>query len=120
MPITYIGMIDRWIKWMTAVVTVFVLIIIIIGALASTLGCFQASCKHFRLLNHKRIYSNSSVFLFFFIYLFGPLSHERFIQLIEVCLSFFYRRLELFNKREPAQARYFALRFSSVLIELRK
>ncbi|MGZ8875969.1 MAG: hypothetical protein ACXW1O_08555 [Halobacteriota archaeon] len=31
MPITYIGMIDRWIKWMTAVVTVFVLIIIIWG-----------------------------------------------------------------------------------------
>jgi len=31
MPITYIGMIDRWIKWMTAVVTVFVLIIIILG-----------------------------------------------------------------------------------------
>jgi len=30
MPITYFGMIDRWIKWMTAVVTVFVLIIIII------------------------------------------------------------------------------------------
>jgi len=31
MPITYFGMIDRWIKWMTAVVTVFVLIIIIWG-----------------------------------------------------------------------------------------
>jgi hypothetical protein len=31
MPVTYIGMIDRWIKWMTAVVTVFVLIIIIWG-----------------------------------------------------------------------------------------
>jgi hypothetical protein len=31
MPITYIGMNDRWIKWMTAVVTVFVLIIIIWG-----------------------------------------------------------------------------------------
>lgn len=31
MPITAIGMIDRWIKWMTAVVTVFVLIIIIWG-----------------------------------------------------------------------------------------
>jgi len=31
MPITYIGMNDRWINWMTAVVTVFVLIIIILG-----------------------------------------------------------------------------------------
>jgi len=31
MPITYVGMIDRWINWMTAVVTVFVLIIIILG-----------------------------------------------------------------------------------------
>jgi hypothetical protein len=31
MPITYSGMNDRWIKWMTAVVTVIVLIIIVWG-----------------------------------------------------------------------------------------
>lgn len=38
MPITYIGMIDRWIMWMTAVVTVFVLIIIIIWGVGIYFG----------------------------------------------------------------------------------
>ena len=38
MPITYIGMNDRWINWMTAVVTVFVLIIIIIWGVGIYFG----------------------------------------------------------------------------------
>jgi ABC-type proline/glycine betaine transport system permease subunit len=44
MPITYVGMNDRWIKAMNAIVLVFVLILFIWG-IGLYLGCFQADCN---------------------------------------------------------------------------